>query len=148
MLASFSKVTLGGAALAIALLAPVAASAADGVVSLRCDAEGAGDTSLNARYVQRTRGAVVRRIFSADFEAAPNGTITAGQTMEVLVGTRVAGSVTLGIAPTTGDIYGDLNLDSRGTPEAQPFPATLVVRAGSLIRIRINGTFVVGCRLQ
>lgn len=107
---------------------------------LECDAEGAGDISMDARY--ETRG--TRERFSAEFEAAPRGAFKAGQRMSVLVKQVEVGSVDLTKA-RDGDIVGDLNLGRDGNPIPKDFPK---VRKDTKVVVQVDGKTVLGCRLK
>ncbi len=107
---------------------------------LECEAEGAGDISMDARY--ETRG--TRERFSAEFEAAPRGGFKAGQRMTVLVKKVAVGSVDLTKA-RDGDIVGDLNLGRDGNPIPKDFPK---VRKDTKVVVQVDGKTVLGCRLK
>lgn len=107
---------------------------------LECDAEGAGDISMDARY--ETRG--TRERFSAEFEATPRGAFKAGQRMTVLVKQVAVGSVDLTKA-RDGDIVGDLNLGRDGNPIPKDFPK---VRKDTKVVVQVDGKTVLGCRLK
>jgi len=107
---------------------------------LECDAEGAGDISMDARY--ETRG--TRERFSAEFEAAPRGGFKTGQRMTVLVKQMEVGSVDLTKA-RDGDIVGDLNLGRDGNPIPEDFPK---VRKDTKVVVQVDGKTVLGCRLK
>lgn len=107
---------------------------------LECEAEGAGDISMDARY--ETRG--TRERFSAEFEAAARGGFKAGQRMTVLVKKVAVGSVDLTKA-RDGDIVGDLNLGRDGNPIPKDFPK---VRKDTKVVVQVDGKTVLGCRLK
>lgn len=107
---------------------------------LECEAEGAGDISMDARY--ETRG--TRERFSAEFEAAPRGGFKAGQRMTVLVKKVAVGYVDLTKA-RDGDIVGDLNLGRDGNPIPKDFPK---VRKDTKVVVQVDGKTVLGCRLK
>ena len=138
-------------AAAFALLQPASpAHAGDDVTVLRCGAEGAGDTSLTVRYVQRVRARRTRKTLSAELEARAGGAYVPGQAMEILVGQRVVGSVNLAVVPATGDVGAEFKLDTNSTPGdvALPFPSNLRIVDNTLVRARINGVIALGCRVH
>lgn len=92
------------------------ALAGDDRIRLTCGSEGAGDTSMDARYEQR-RG---RAKFDASFEAAPWSGFTEGDVLAVLVGGIDVGSMVL-VKQLNGDLGGDLEFDTR-RDEFNPFP--------------------------
>ncbi len=108
---------------------------------LECEAEGAGDISMDARYETRDG---TRERFSAEFEAAPRGAFKAGQRMTVLVKQIAVGSVDLTKA-RDGDIVGDLNLGRDGNPIPKDFPK---VRKDTKVVVQVEGKTVLGCRLK
>ena len=134
---------LGAAALfAVALAAgfglPGSAQAAD--IRLECDAEGAGDISMSARYEDRDGD----ERFTTEFEAAPGGVFGPGQKMKVLVKNIDVGSVKLKTA-RNGEIVGDLNLGSDGKPIPDNFPN---VKSGTRVQVEIGGDIVLGCKVR
>jgi hypothetical protein len=121
------------------------ANAADGI-RLECDADGAGDISMNARYEVRR----ARKKFSTEFEAAPGQGFKAGDRMTVLVASVNVGGVRLKEV-LGGDLVGDLNLDTTAGAgdQAKPFPSNFPkVERGTRVVVAINGNNVLGCRLQ
>lgn len=108
---------------------------------LECEAEGAGDISMDARYETRDG---TRERFSTEFEAAPRGGFKAGQRMTVLVKKVEVGSVDLTKA-RDGDIVGDLNLGRDGNPIPKDFPK---VRKDTKVVVQVDGKTVLGCRLK
>jgi hypothetical protein len=130
--------TLIVAALSAGLGLPGRAQAAD--IRLECDAEGAGDISMSARYEDR-RG---RERFDTEFEAAPGGDFGPGQTMNVIVRKVIVGSVKLKTA-RNGDIVGDLNLGRDGKPIPEGFPK---VKSGTPVQVQIDGGVVLGCKVR
>lgn len=112
---------------------------------LECNAEGAGDTSMQARYEERR----ARKKFSTEFEAAPAAGFKEGDRMTVVVDTVQVGSVRLKQV-VGGDVVGDLNLDTTAGPGdlAKPFPRNFPpVQRGTRVIVKINGANVLGCRL-
>lgn len=139
---------MAGAAkiLAITVFTIVGSGVAFADVRLACDAEGAGDISLSAKYEERTRTG--RQKFSAEFEAAPRSGFRPGQRMVVFVESVNVGSVVLRRI-AGGDVQGDLNFDTVPDGDARPFPNNFPdVKSNSLIAIRIGGDKVLGCRLR
>lgn len=92
------------------------AFAGDDRTRLRCDSDGAGDISMDARYEER-RG---RSKFDGSFEAAPGGAFTDGDMLAVNVGGVEVGYITLA-AQINGDLGGDIEFDTQ-TDELNPFP--------------------------
>jgi hypothetical protein len=107
---------------------------------LECEAEGAGDISMDARY--ETRG--TRERFSTEFEAAPRGAFKAGQQMTVIVKQTIVGAVALKKVKG-GDIVGDLNLGRDGNPSPQGFPK---VRKDTKVTVQVDGKTVLACKLK
>lgn len=140
----------GAAAFAVALMPAAPARAGDDVTILRCSADGAGDISLSVRYVQRVGARRTRKTFSAEFEARAGGAYQPGQSMEVLVGARVVGSIALKVVPATADIGAEFKLDTNSTPGdvALPFPSNLRIVDNTNVRVRINGVVALGCRVH
>jgi hypothetical protein len=134
------KLAILAAASLLAALSGTADANAQARERFECDAEGAGDISMSARY--EVRGA--RERFSTEFEAAPGGAFEAGDRIAVMVKTVQVGTVRL--RPTRGgDLVADLNL---GDDSARPIPDDFpVVRAGTRVRVTMNGRLVLGCRL-
>ena len=85
-------------------------------VRLQCGSEGAGDISMDVRYLKRR----ARAKFDGSFEAAPGGNYTEGDMLTVLVGGVDVGAVTL-VAQLNGDLGGDLEFDTR-LDDFNPFP--------------------------
>ena len=107
----------------------------DGNVRLQCNAEGARDFGMDARYESR-RG---RSKFDASFEAAANVGINAGQTLGVAVGGVDVGSITLTRDPFNGDIVGDLECDTQ-LDDSNPFPNNFpVVGSGTSVTVGALG---------
>jgi hypothetical protein len=134
-------------ALACSVLAFASVTAQARDLRLECDAFGANDTTMHARYEERDSG---RRKFSTEFEAAPNGPYAAGQRMVALVDGVKVGAVRLKTV-VGGDLVGDLNLDSTAGAgdDAKPFPSDFPpVDRGTKVVVRINNKNVLGCRLQ
>ena len=107
---------------------------------LECEAEGAGDISMDARY--ETRG--TRERFSTEFEAAPRGAFKAGQQMTVIVKQTIVGAVELKKVKG-GDIEGDLNLGRDGNPIPKGFPK---VRKDTKVTVQVDGKTVLACKLK
>lgn len=107
---------------------------------LECEAEGAGDISMDARY--ETRG--TRERFSTEFEAAPRGAFKSGQQMTVIVKQTIVGAVALKKVKG-GDIVGDLNLGRDGNPIPQGFPK---VRKDTKVTVQVDGQTVLACKLK
>ncbi len=107
---------------------------------LECEAEGAGDISMDARY--ETRG--TRERFSTEFEAAPRGAFKAGQQMTVIVKQTIVGAVALKKVKG-GDIVGDLNLGRDGNPIPEGFPK---VRKDTKVTVQVDGKTVLACKLK
>lgn len=83
---------------------------------LKCDADGVGDTSMDARFETRSE----REKFDASFEARAGGVFMAGDLLAVSVGSVPVGTIEL--VEVFGDVVGDLEFDSRDD-EGNPFPA-------------------------
>lgn len=107
---------------------------------LECEAEGAGDISMDARY--ETRG--TRERFSTEFEAAPRGAFKVGQQMTVVVKQTIVGAVDLKKVKG-GDIVGDLNLGRDGNPIPEGFPK---VRKDTKVTVQVDGKTVLACKLK
>ena len=126
----------------------IGSSPADAASGLRleCNADGAGDISMQARYEVRR----ARKKFTTEFEAAPGGAFKGGERMTVAVDAIQVGAVR--IKPVVGgDLVGDLNLDTTAGPgdQAKPFPSNFPsVQRGTRVAVAINGNNVLGCRLQ
>jgi len=109
---------------------------------LRCDADGAGDITMDARYEARGN----RDKFDASFEALAGGNFAAGDILTVSVGGNDVGGMTLTVNPLNGDIEGDLEFDSQVEPndDSIPFPGNFPAVS--------DGTSVVvgpiGCALE
>jgi hypothetical protein len=134
-----SKFVIATGSLAL-MLAALAAPAQAKDQRLECEAEGAGDISMDARY--ETRGSGER--FSTEFEAAPGGAFKPGQQMTVVVKQVIVGAVALR-KQRGGDIVGDLNLGRDGNPIPDDFPK---VRKDTKVQVQIDGQTVLGCRLK
>ena len=114
------KTTLGLTMVAAALMASTAggnAFAGDDRTRMRCDSDGAGDTSMDARYEER-RG---RTKFDGSFEAAPGGAFAEGDMLPVVVGGIDVGYITL-LTQINGDLGGDIEFDTQAD-EFNPFPS-------------------------
>jgi hypothetical protein len=107
---------------------------------LECEAEGAGDISMDARFETRSSG----DRFSTEFEAAPRGAFKAGQQMTVLVKKVIVGAVELKKVKG-GDIVGDLNLGRDGNPIPAGFPK---VRKDTKVTVQVDGKTVLACKLK
>ena len=107
-------------------------------VRLSCDAAGARDISIDARYEERRN----RAKFDASFEAAPNAGFTAGEELDVQVGGISVGTMTLVLAPG-GDVTGDLEFDTQAD-EGNPFPGNFPEISGG-ISVTVGG---LGCALN
>ncbi len=92
------------------------AFAGDDRTRLECDSEGAGDTSMDARYEERRGGAK----FDGSFEAPPGGDFMDGDLLAVVVGGIEVGSIMLA-TQLNGDIGGDIEFDTQAD-ELNPFP--------------------------
>lgn len=110
-------IAMAATATAPAAMAKRGSGGGDDRLRLQCDADGARDFSMDARYESR-RG---RAKFDASFEAAANAGFRAGQTLIVAVGGVNVGSMTLTRDPFNGDIVGDLEFDTQ-PDENNPFP--------------------------
>lgn len=108
---------------------------------LECEAEGAGDISMDARYETRDG---TRERFSTEFEAAPRGAFKAGQQMTVLVKKVIVGAVELKKVKG-GDIVGDLNLGHDGNPIPEGFPK---VRKDTKVTVQVDGKTILACKLK
>jgi len=115
---------------------------------LECRADALGeDASMDADF----RNVSNRMRFSTQFEAAPGGSYSAGDVLEVSVDGERVGTITLAEL-LGGDLGGDLNLDTRtDDPDAVPFPVEFQgVRLGSIVRVQPTQPEVpaLGCSLQ
>ena len=140
----YRTITAGLTLAALVTAFTLPASAADRV-RFRCDAVGATDISMSAKY--ETRNA--RRKFSTEFEAAPGLGYTAGQQLAVQVKGVKVGNMTLDTV-VGGDIVGDLNFDTQPQlPDSIRFPANWPtgVGRGSLIKVLKGTQVILGCRL-
>ena len=147
---NLKTVLAAGAMLAATLAATGGASAAD--IRFRCDASGATDISMGAKYILRTPvTATSRKQFSTEFEAGPGSGFAAGNRLIVFVkGVRV-GTMTLATI-VGGDVVGDLNFDTRPDPldDELPFPASWPagVGKGSKVNLMRGTKLVLGCTLN
>ena len=120
--------------------------AGDERVRLECEAQGAGDISMDARYEKRR----VRKKFDVSFEALPGGRYFPGQVLTVRVATRNVGRMRLSSA-LNGDIVGDLNFDSAAglVDDDLPFPNNFPnVKNRTPVRLLLNKNVMLGCRLN
>lgn len=126
--------TLLAASLALAATFAAAAPAAAQTATrlrIQCEADGATDHSISARYEQRS----ARRKFDASFEAAPGLGFAAGQFLTVTVAGVNVGTMRLIRDAASGDIIGDLEFDTR-VDEGNPFPANFPkVSRGTNVRV-------------
>lgn len=125
-------------------------------VRLSCEADGAGDISLDSRYETRKKGSKVRKKFKAEFEADNAAGFTVGQVVTVTVDGVNVGTTRLRQV-AGGDLEGELEFDSKARPgrhhddnnDEQPFPANFPkVGEGSSVAVSINGSEVLGCILD
>lgn len=121
------------------------ANASDRLIR-RCDAVGAGDISMSARYEVRSS----RKKFSVELEAATPGAFHEGQRIAFVVADQIVGRETL--QPVIGgDLVADLNLDTRPNPadDENPFPANFPqVTRGTTVQIMAGTKTVLGCDLR
>ena len=121
-------------------------SSRDDRVRLECDARGAGDISIDARY--ESRGG--RDKFSAEFEARPGGLYAAGDVIDVSVDGVSVGPMMLLQVPG-GDVVGELDFDTTAGPgDADlPFPDNFPsVGDGTEVELSQFGETVLACTLQ
>lgn len=146
MSVNFTKLGLAAAGMLAATTAITPAADAAVRVRFECQAFGASDISMHARYEIRD----ARRKFSAEFEAAPDLGFAAGQRLGVNVkGVRVGTMLLEKIVG--GDVVGDLNFDTRPQPpDSVAFPANWPanVGRGTVVRIFKGPTSVLGCALR
>lgn len=119
-------------------------------IRYECDADGAGDISMSARYGLANRNPGARRKFSAEFEAAPGGDFREGQKLQIEVAGVVVGRVTLDQL-AGGDVVGDLNFDTRADgPDEQPFPGNFPggVGRGTQVKVLKGGSKILACKLR
>ena len=97
---------------------------------LECSAFGPGDTSMKARYEKRSS----REKLSVSFEAAPGGSYSAGNVLEVSFNDMFIGSMILVQLDGIGDVEGDLDFDTKADADDEdlPFPS-IVVGDGDVI---------------
>lgn len=117
----------------IASLFPTTNALAGSGTRLECKAFGSGDTSMDARYEDKDG----REKLSASFEAAPGGSFSAGNALDVKVNGVFVGSMILDQPGGVGDVVGDLDFDSNeNDPNAEdlPFPA-IVVGDGDVVMV-------------
>ena len=137
-------------ALSILGLTALPASAKDERVRLRCDAEGATDISMSAKWERRGSGSSARRKFSVEFEAAPNVGFSEGDKIIVSVKDVTVGSVALE-ALVGGDLVADLNYDTNPTEaDADPFPSTFPkdIGKGTKVQVLREDSKLLGCKLR
>lgn len=126
------------------------AAAKDARVLLKCEADGANDISMTAKWERRGAGGDARRKFSVEFEAAPTSGFREGQKIIVNVkGARVGAAALDAIAG--GDLVADLNYDTNPTEaDADPFPATFPndLGTGAKIQVLRGDNVLLGCKLR
>ena len=120
------------------------------VTRLRCDAVGANDTDLSAKYDQRVNLKNTRTKFEVTLEGTPVGGFVAGQPVTFSVDGVVVGTVPLSsLGPS--QLEAELRLDSKahGRGHKKTFPPGFpVVQAGSLVEAAVGGVTVLGCALD
>jgi hypothetical protein len=115
---------------------------------LRCDARGAGEIKVHARYEERAQKKGVRKRFSAEFEADAGGSFSAGQRITFVVDSVSVGTALLESVPG-GELAAEVEFDSRASRRRQPFPANFPpVEEGSLVQAKLGGDTLLGCELQ
>jgi hypothetical protein len=140
---------MGAAALALLTFgsAVTPSDAKPGDIRLRCTARGPDQMRLHATFEQRNGGA--RQKFSAEFETLPGGGFRAGQKIAIVVDTVVVGRLTLTAVPTTGELSGQLEFDSKPEAGHTPFPPDFPdVAAGSTVEAQHRQNTVLGCDLH
>lgn len=150
MLKSFSALTAATVLGLAVCTSATPGNAKSSSTRLRCDAVGASDGELSARYDQRVNKKQTRTKFSVEFEATSTGGFVAGQPVVFSVDTVAVGTVPLG-AVGQGDLEAELRLDSKahGRGHKKSFPPGFpVVQAGSMVEAAVNGTVVLGCVLD
>lgn len=136
------------AALSIAAIS-TAADAKDQRVRRTCRAAGAQDISMSVKYEVRGAGSAARRVFSTEFEAAPNGAFAEGARIVIQVDGTNVGAVRLDEV-VGGDLVGDVNFDTRPQLDADPFPGNwpASVGRGTVVNVLRGGKTVLGCALR
>jgi hypothetical protein len=137
-------------ALSILGFTAVPASAKDERVRLRCEAEGAADISMSAKWERRGSGSGARKKFSVEFEAAPNVGFSEGDKIIVAVKDVTVGSVALE-SVVGGDLVADLNYDTNPTEEdADPFPSSFPkdIGRGTKVQVLRGDSRLLGCKLR
>ena len=121
-------------------------SSRDNRVRIECEARGAGDISIDARYESRGN----REKFSTEFEARPGGLYAAGDVLDVSVDGVKVGQMMLTQVPG-GDTVGDLDFDTTAGPGDTdlPFPENFPgVGDGTEVELSRFGEIVLACTLQ
>jgi hypothetical protein len=114
----------------------------------RCDARGAGQIKLHARYETRARPGRDRQKFTAEFEAKTGGAYTAGQQVSFSVDSVPVGSMPLKLV-IKGELAAELELDTNDAGVKKPIPPNFpAVSAGTLVEASIGGKTVLGCELD
>lgn len=141
-------VALGVAVVTFGTLASTPSFARSDDIEFRCRARGPAKIKLQARYEERVRPRATRTKFNAEFEALPNGSFTAGQQISIVVDSVVVGAVQLTLAPS-GELSGELKLDSKPQAGRTPFPANFPdVKDGSVVEARSGSSTLLGCTLD
>jgi len=150
MLKSVSTLTAVTVLGLAAFISATPGNAKSSVTRLRCDAVGASDSSVSAKYDQRVNRRLTRTKFEVEFEATTTGGFVAGTPVVFTVDTVAVGTVPLAaLGPT--NLEAELRLDSQahGRGHKKTFPSGFpVVQAGSLVEAAVNGTVVLGCALD
>ena len=133
------------AALAAFSVTVASADAANNRVRRECDASGAGDISMSAKYEKRDN----RKKFSTEFEAAPNGAYAEGDRIAIRVDGVEVGAVRLE-SVVGGDLVGDLNFDTKADDADElPFPGNWPgAGKGTKVEVQAKGATVLSCKLR
>lgn len=140
---------LGALAIFSASTLSAAFSPAEAADRLRreCEADGAGDISMDAKYERRSNG---RKKFSVEFEARAGGKYEEGERISIVVAGENVGSVRLD-SVAGGDVVGDLNFDTQqpNDPDEKPFPPNFPqISKGTKVKVKSGGDPVLGCSLS
>ncbi len=145
----WNSALLGSLSLIAVAAIPAATTSAEASDRLirECEAEGAGDISMQADFERRDR----RRKFSVEFEAAPGGAFREGQRIAFIVAGENVGARRLETV-VGGDLVADLNFDTQAgpnDPDEDPFPSNFPrIQRNTPVQIKAGGEVILGCRLR
>jgi hypothetical protein len=148
---SYSKILPAAAAAAVLALGALAATAtpsdAKDSTRFRCDARGAGQIKLHAKYEARARPGRDRQKFNGEFEALPGRGFNAGQQVNFQVDSVHVGSMPLKLVQ--GELTAELELDTNDAGVKKPIPPNFpTIQTGTVVEAVIGGKTVLGCELQ